>query len=486
MHCGPHIRAAMLALLATALAVPVASADSTPLFEWSLPPRALNAGGRLVETGPAEVGKGPWRVDLEVAAAACAADATYRWSVDGEEIEPEPAGRCRFRYAFPDRGAHRVRLETGGGGEGASEEQTVTVGDLLVVSIGDSVASGEGVPDEADFGEAKWQSLRCHRSIHSGPARAAQLIEEDDEQSSVTFVHLACSGATVPKGLLGGYQGIEPPVNEPPLEPQVSVLNRIEARQPVDAVLLSIGANDIHFGDIVRFCLLHLTENCFEEPLPVKYGGDGAKSASEVIAESVAGLERRYDELDAAISPEIPRNRIYAVEYFDPTHDSDGSVCESILGTISAPELRLAKSEMLDPLNDALAAAVKKHGWDEVTGVAAAFHDHGYCAGAQTWITTLHRSAFDLGGGSLLGRVLGMMHPNERGYEATGNRIAASLQRDLFPGGVFAPRPDPTDDGGGGVDWILVAILALALVGLVLLIALWAFRKRPKEDPSAS
>ncbi len=472
------------AAAADAPATTAAGDSPAPLFTWSLEDRfgPRDREGKTIETPPSGVDRGPWRVVLRLAGNACRANGEYRWSVDGRAATPTRLGACRFEYAAPRPGRYRVALDAEVGARELTEEQAVLVRDLLIVSVGDSVASGEGVPDLPGLGDAAWQSRRCHRSAKAGPADAARLLEEDDSRTTVTFVHLACSGATVPAGLLGGYRGVEPPEGRSPLPAQVAVLNRIEARRPVDAVLVSIGANDIHFGDIVRFCLLHPAENCFDEPLPPKYGGDGVKSASEVIAESVAGLERRYDELDAAISPEIPRNRIHVVEYFDPTRDSDGSPCESILGTIRAPELKLAETEMLGPLNEALAAAAKKHGWGEVTGIAAAFRDHGYCAD-DTWITTLHRSAFDLGGGSLLGRVLGMMHPNERGYTATGNRIAAALEPELLPGQVLPAHPDPSTGNGGGTNWVLIVVLAIALVGLVALVALRPFWRSPKEDP---
>jgi hypothetical protein len=61
-----------------------------------------------------------------------------------------------------------------------------------------------------------WQSEQCHRSALAGPARPARAIEQADERTSVTFLHLACSGATINDGLLGSYAGIEPGARLPP------------------------------------------------------------------------------------------------------------------------------------------------------------------------------------------------------------------------------------------------------------------------------
>jgi lysophospholipase L1-like esterase len=496
MHHRSFIIVALALLAALVLADPAAAATDTstttvashppePLFSWSLKDRfgPRDRAGKMIETPPSQVDKGPWRIVLRLGGAACKANGEFRWSVDGRAATPIRLSACRFGYALPKPGSYRIGLDATVGGNHLAEDQQVVVRDLLIVSLGDSVASGEGVPDRPGLGDAAWQSRRCHRSAKAGPAAAARLLEEDDPHTSVTFVHLACSGATVPRGLIGPYPGVEPPDQGPELEAQVDQLNRIEARRPVDAVLISIGANDIHFGDILRFCLLHPAKNCFEGPLPVKYGGDGEKSASEVVAAAIAGLEKRYDDLDAAISPQIPRDRIHPVEYFDPTRSDDGNPCNSILLTVTAPELRLAESEMLGPLNEAIAAAVQKHKWDEVTGIAAAFRDHGYCAD-QTWITTLHRSALDLGGGTLLGHVLGMMHPNEQGYVATGNRIAAALESDLLPGQEVSAHSHPGADDGGGTDWVLIVVIAVAALVVFLVLGIWhPLWNESKENP---
>ena len=42
---------------------------------------------------------------------------------------------------------------------------------------------------------ATWQDRRCHRSARAGIAQAALELEQLDPHTSVTFVHLACSGA---------------------------------------------------------------------------------------------------------------------------------------------------------------------------------------------------------------------------------------------------------------------------------------------------
>lgn len=126
---------------------------------------------------------------------------------------------------------------------------------------------------------AKWQSERCHRSSNAGSAQAAKALEDLDPRTSVTFVHLACSGATMLYGLRGYYQGTEhpegidnkvcnpddpnlprpTPPSIPPadcIRPQLDVAKEIVGGREVDAVYVSIGGNDAHFADIVIACVL--------------------------------------------------------------------------------------------------------------------------------------------------------------------------------------------------------------------------------------
>ena len=69
---------------------------------------------------------------------------------------------------------------------------------------------------ESDL-EAVWQDTNdCHRSSIAGSARAALRVEQADPQTSVTFIHLACTGGTVNAGLVGPFHA-----DTDPLQPQV-------------------------------------------------------------------------------------------------------------------------------------------------------------------------------------------------------------------------------------------------------------------------
>lgn len=439
--------------------------ERAAIFTWSMPERfgaSEDAEHRVVETQPDEVRQGPWTVDVEVTGRACAKGARYRWRVGRRRATPVRVDLCRFRFRFPIERAYRVHLDARVAGLHLEATRKIPVRDWLIVSIGDSVASGEAVPDVSDLFHATWQSVRCHRSARAGSALAARQIEEDDSHSSVTFVHLACSGAGVRTGLLRPYAGAEPPPDEPPLEPQVDTLNRIAARRQVDAVLVNIGANDIHFGDVVRFCAVAPTGNCFRRVLPEDFGGDGRSTAGEAVEQGLRHLKRLYRRLAGRISPRIPHSKVFIVDYFDPTHDSHGQICDGILAGVGSRELALAHARMLVPLNRLIAASASSNGWSEVAGVAQLFREHGYCAGDQAWVKTLPKSLTELGG-TLRGRLLGTLHPNRNGHIATATLISAALEKAFFPDRPFPPHPLPEPEESSSPPWALIAGVALLL-----------------------
>lgn len=449
-----------------AAAAPRPAAD----FEWNMPSRyggATDERGRIVETQAYEVRRGPWRVYLKVSGAACAAGAKLRWSSRGKRLDPQELNPCRFVLRVPAEGAYPIRLTaTVDGTRLRPTRKKVVVRDWLIVAIGDSVAAGEGVPEESSlFTGAPWQSARCHRSAQAGVARAARQIENDDGRSSVTFVHLACSGAEIGTGLLEPYAGAVPPRDEPALEPQISILNRIAETRQVDAVLISVGANDIHFAGVAGFCGTVPNEDCFSRPLPQRFGGDGVRTVREAVADALTQLRLDYRLLARRISPTVPASRVYLSEYFDPTRDERGVTCESFFGAIGRIEVEQARNRLLRPLNAAGAAAAGGNGWNLVDEVTSSFRNHGYCAGRQAWVSTLGDSLRNLGG--LGDRHRGTLHPNRPGHEVIGTLIAADLEQDLYPGRDFPPRPFPEpelDEDDGLSTLAIVALVAAALL----------------------
>ena len=184
----------------------------------------------------------------------------------------------------------------------------IKVRDILVAGLGDSIASGEGNPDRtvalSDEGfcfrsylggaadefyrpsragynggracgtsgslqtwqqyGALWMNAACHRSLYSYQARTALALAVRYTHVAVTYLPLACTGASIPDGMLGSQHARECLTSKSSAKCQGTVNGQIaqlrEAlaaarhRQPdrrLDLVLMTIGANDINFSGLV-------------------------------------------------------------------------------------------------------------------------------------------------------------------------------------------------------------------------------------------
>jgi hypothetical protein len=193
---------------------------------------------------------------------------SYAWLVRdpaGERVPVERIDTCKARFEATSEGRHRVRLRVRTSRGEDRQTRDVVVDDALILVLGDSMASGEGNPP--------WEDERCHRSTKSGLSLAARRLDERSPRSTVTLVNFACSGAEIDVGLLEPYDGIDPPAavdpdaafgigQAPPLPAQIDAARRWlcggarcgpDARH-VDAILLSIGINDLSFSDIAVAC----------------------------------------------------------------------------------------------------------------------------------------------------------------------------------------------------------------------------------------
>jgi hypothetical protein len=138
---------------------------------------------------------------------------TYYWTVTddrGNVSHPTPGG-CRTAVTRPltDRWLTWVvtlKVRRRGGRPATdSSTQKIRFRDLLIASLGDSAASGEGNPDVPTsytlFGTAghlaSWNDFRCDRSGRAATALLAKEIEDRDPGTSVTLWSLACAGASI-------------------------------------------------------------------------------------------------------------------------------------------------------------------------------------------------------------------------------------------------------------------------------------------------
>jgi len=443
------VRGLGVALLLVLLCAVPASADEATL-DWSAADRFAGLAS-IDESAP--VRGATLRVAVD-ANGACPREPQF--ALDGTAIATHAAPGCTFELANVQPGEHRLTLDDAAGDELAATD--VDLRDLLVVSLGDSVASGEGNPDGRGL---HWLEKRCHRSLRSGAAQAVRAVEQGDRHSVVTFVPLACSGATIDVGLLGSYDGVQPNRRLGPLPPQLDVLERL--RRPIDAVLLSVGANDVNFGALVRFCVK--MDDCwqhrFDPAHPLREAGASFPSVAETERAALERLQAGYDRLAARLARTVDPARTIVVQYFDPLHDADGSICAHALPRLDATEAQWAERNVLGPLNATLEAAAARHGWQLVSGVADAFGRHGICAGRGAWVADpLHSLAAEL-------TIVGALHPNGQGHAATATLIAPVLAATLgIAPGIVSDESSPA--GRVPWPWLLVAAAAGALAALLI------------------
>lgn len=365
-----------------------------------------------------------------------------------------PVHRLRFDTASTDPARNALREKsfyvtldvTTTSGVRTSQTQFVRVKDILIVTIGDSMAAGEGNPEigRGEAASATWgdtwddrlgpppgdranDGLRAHRSSLSYAARLALKLERDDPHTSVTFVSVASSGAEITEGLLGEQIG-RADHSRIAAVPQLEQVTAAVGNRRIDALTISIGVNDVHFADVVtaltlidaQFPLLDLLAevhdngddtgvliNTFAKvqafaqfglnpagtaiALPGQTGGEGGLN----------NLSAEYARLNTALRNRFPArqiSRIFISQYPDPSLNAAGQVGQALNDILPGLEMdtveaRWAREEFLFRLNDLVRTAGESFGWTVVNGIPERFGQdgvfgHGYGAGSERWVRT--------------------------------------------------------------------------------------------------
>src|SRR3954463_492937 len=382
--------------------------------------------------------------------------ATCAWSFDDGDGPQQSTFDCaepvnlRARYG-------RATLSTVDVSSGPETPQRVSteimVRDIFIAGLGDSIASGEGNPDRAialaDEGfcfrsslgtasaqyyrpsragykggraceapdtlqawqahSALWFNSACHRSLYSYQTRSALALAIQYPHIAVTYLPLACTGATISDGLFGpqGVRECPPAKTAGPCRGTVNgqldelraALSVAKKRQPdrtLDLVLLSVGANDINFSGLLGDVIVDTTT---ERALFKRSGVIGSVNASRVAL--ARELPQSFAKMREALRSLIgDLQQVVYVSYANPTL-ADGVPCPGgragfdIHPSFNAEPQRLAnvsgyvQNEFLPQLK---ALATCRSGVlcrdpvaDRMTFVdahQAAFATHGFCARA--------------------------------------------------------------------------------------------------------
>ena len=309
--------------------------------------------------------------------------ATCAWSFDdGEGPVRQMNAPCgsevgvRVRYGRTTVATVDIPLGDGTAQRVATE---IAVRDLLIAGLGDSIAAGEGDPDQAvqlgggfcfrRFGGgqyyrpgragftgdrsceitpaseaaandwarhgARWMSPACHRSLYSYQVRTALAIAIEQPHVAVTFLPLACSGASIETGMFGSQSFDDCPTTVDSCSgsapAQFSELKRLmdqvhkqEPHRTLDMILLTIGANDVNFAALVANVIV-------ESPTERLVLGRGGGIVSVQDAENALrhSLPQEFARLRAALKPYVGGNlaRVVFVSYANPAMQAPGKPC---------------------------------------------------------------------------------------------------------------------------------------------------------------
>jgi len=385
--------------------------------------------------------------------------ATCAWSFDDGDGPQKSTFDCaepvnlRVRY-----GRQTVAtVEVSSGSDATQRISTeIRVRDIFIAGLGDSIASGEGNPDravalsdegfcfryylgsasaqyyrpsragykggracEAPDSLANWQrygalwlNAACHRSLYSYQTRAALALAVQYPHIAVTYLPLACTGATIADGLFGGQRARECPPSKSSTTCQVGIngqlaelraavtaAKRRQADRNLDLLLLSIGANDIYFSGLVADVIVDTpTERALFRRTGVMASVDDARSAL------ARDLPQGFAKLRDALKPLVgDLSHVVYTSYANPTLAGGGAPCPGgragfdIHPSFNADPQRLAnvsafvQNEFLPQLKGlALCQGgilCRDPQGDRMTFVEAhqaAFNDHGFCARAES------------------------------------------------------------------------------------------------------
>ncbi len=334
--------------------------------------------------------------------------------------------------------------------------------DILIVQLGDSYSSGEGAPDRksidkfwGDIGEGYFNSQASlnhrifHRSSYTWGSIVAQKAEKFSTRTSVTYINLAESGATVDW-----------------VFNQLKKMADIIGPRKVDKVVMSIGGNDAGLANaiasyIVREPILRNTivigpeRKDIERAIKTGNWSDSKfKNAGSIVLkianilrednwkrlEGLDGLSYAYDRLSDEFNRYgIPNSNIYIITYPDPfliAPGNDSDVCPGPVLTnlgrdvtrftsrtleVGRKEQKHSRNNLIKPLNLRVTSFGRREGWN-VIDCEKVFVGHAICQSGRMVLLKDESK-------SLQGDIRGVVHPNKKGYKA----IADKAFKEIFP-----------------------------------------------------
>jgi hypothetical protein len=381
--------------------------------------------------------------------------ATCAWSFDDGDGPQTSTFDCAEPINLRVR-SDRPTVATVDVSSGSDAPQRLSTGiqvrDVLIAGLGDSIASGEGNPDKpvalSEEGfcfrsylgsasaqyyrpsragykggraceapdtlqnwqrqSATWFNAACHRSLYSYQTRTALALAVRYPHIAVTYLPLACTGATIADGLFGSQRARECAPGRAGTACGTSVSSQLgelrdaltaaKRRQPdrkLDLMLLSVGANDINFSGLVSDVIV---DTPTERTIFKRSGLIG--SIEDSRSDLMRDLPQGFAKLREALKPLVgDLSHVIYTSYGNPAMAPGGAPCPGgragfdIHPSFNADPQRLANVTAFveNEFLPTLAALAQCQGGvlcrdprvDRMTLVdahQAAFANHGFCA----------------------------------------------------------------------------------------------------------
>lgn len=303
---------------------------------------------------------------------------------------------------------------------GETAEQLATLvadSQLVIVSLGDSYASGEGNPDvilngDADGPGPKWElnpqidPAACHRSFNNSHRMAYSKIAEEwplqnnvNNNSFVVFRSFACSGASITHGIVGPQFRAMKECEEGSVDWVYCDKSQLEMAEEfldgediidIDVALISIGGNDLGFSTIIEACITPPIAGPFYQ-----YSCDGHPSLHQMIKNGcpngspnpfcykttkhvgkkyyfkpqivgMNSLPAKLDQMLSEVQEKLEPDHIVLVGFPDPTRNSSGNFCHKwddnfVVGNSTAGSPQAGGTSLLfDPIIVPVGASAKQ------------------------------------------------------------------------------------------------------------------------------
>lgn len=262
---------------------------------------------------------------------------------------------------------------------------------------------------------ARWFDPACHRSLYGNQFRTALALAVANPQVAVIYLPLGCTGATISEGILGekdpreryrmpggGFQR-DVPAQLSQIRELLDRRPRGRERRPLDLVLLTIGANDAGFSELVAHVMFDPDSSeihVVDKAKMILKPEDAAARVRDIL---VSDFEDLRDELQPLVRDE-DLSRVVFISYPNPGLYQDGKACRSgrrgfdihpafspdadrlsdVIAFVDAPADEgglLATLEGLAACD--IGDCAPKQVMTFVDDHQAAFQSHGYCASAS-------------------------------------------------------------------------------------------------------